>query len=228
MRLWKALSQKRAFPFGGGTRKLDRGFDAFAAGGSEENLFQITSGELAETAGQFAREIANVALQHHGAAVVQFRVQRLDNCGVVMAGVMDTIAGQEIENHFSGSSVKLSAGTKTVLGLHLEEAEKPDPLRVDVINICLYRTGGRDAGAHDAPGGGTGLPGQTFDVAHSRRYGAARCVRTIIYRYFRFNRYLRGPVKKGYTAGSAALDTLPEGLDRGGTRKLRAIRAILG
>jgi len=53
---------------------------------------------LAQARGQQAGQFLHVALQHRGAAAVEFILERLDNAGMVVAGVVDTVAGQEIDD----------------------------------------------------------------------------------------------------------------------------------
>ena len=62
-----------------------------------------------------------------------------DDGGMVVAGVVDAVAGEEVQDDVALHGVELGARAEPVFGLHLEQIEKTDPLRVDVIDISLNR-----------------------------------------------------------------------------------------
>jgi hypothetical protein len=62
-------------------------------------------------------------------------VKRLYNRRVVMAGVVDAIPGQKIENAAPLACVKLRAGAALVANIHLQDFEQLNPLRIYMIRI---------------------------------------------------------------------------------------------
>src|SRR5215471_4788714 len=78
-------------------RKFDCGFDAFTARTAEENSLHLPAGEFNQPGAEFARQIGNMALKHSGSATCKFRLESSDNGRVVMTGVVDAIARQEVE-----------------------------------------------------------------------------------------------------------------------------------
>ncbi len=83
---------------GMGSRKLDRRFDALAAGGSEEGFVSRPPARCAKFFGQFPGEIRNVRLDHRRTAALQFSLQRAHHVRMVVANVVNAISGKKIEN----------------------------------------------------------------------------------------------------------------------------------
>ena len=67
-----AVGVEQAGSSGVGAAKLDGGLDAFAARAGEKYFGQPSSGAATKTFRQFPSQFWNVALQHHGAALLQF------------------------------------------------------------------------------------------------------------------------------------------------------------
>ncbi len=135
MRPWKAPAAQEAVAAGAGAGKLDGGFDAFAARAAEEHFGEASAGEAREAIGQLAGELGDVALQHGGAAAVEFILERFDDSGVVVAGVVDAIAGEEVEDAAAVGGKELGGGAAFRLHVHLQDLEQADPLRVHAIGV---------------------------------------------------------------------------------------------
>ena len=54
-----------------------------------------------------------------------------DDVGMVVAGVVDAVAGEEVEDDASVFGVELGAEAAAVLDVHAEEAEEAGPLGID-------------------------------------------------------------------------------------------------
>ena len=116
--------------------KLDDGFDAFAAGAAEEGLSEVRPGESGEALGERASGVSDVTLQHRGAGGFELVDESFDDVGMVMAGVVDTVAGEEVEDDASVFGVELGADTATVLDVHAEEVQEAGPLGIDEAAVC--------------------------------------------------------------------------------------------
>jgi hypothetical protein len=127
---------------GEGARKLDGCFDAFTPGTREKDLPQTSAGAGAKFFSQLSRQFGNVALQHGGTASIQFVVERLYNRRVIVACVMDAVAGKEIENAPAIAREELGSDTAVVASIHLQDFEQPHPVRVDMICIERVESGG--------------------------------------------------------------------------------------
>jgi hypothetical protein len=101
-----------------------------AAGTAEESLVEIAARQPAQSPGQRARQIRHVALQHRRTAAQEFVLHRGDNRGVVVAGIVHAVAGQEIEDAPSVGRVQFRAGARFVSRIHLQQVQHPHPLRV--------------------------------------------------------------------------------------------------
>jgi hypothetical protein len=132
-----AVAIEQSFTTGGGAGKLDRRFDTLASRARKESFIQFAAGKPAETPGKFAREVRNVALEHRRTSPVKFTVQRFDDRGMVMSGIVNAVAGEEIENYFAFGGMQFRAGTLRVLRPHLKQVQQANPLRIDVIDVTL-------------------------------------------------------------------------------------------
>jgi hypothetical protein len=65
-----ALRISNARAVRGGSRKLDRGFHAFAAAAAEIYLLQVAACQLAQAVRQFTGDLRHVALQHRRSTFV--------------------------------------------------------------------------------------------------------------------------------------------------------------
>jgi len=117
--------------------EFDCGLNAFAAGAGEENFGEIAAREVAEARGQFAGEFGNVALQHDGAGAVEFVFESLNDGGMVVAGIVNAEAREEVDDAAAIGSGELSSGAAAVGDVHLEQVEELGPLRVYEIGIAV-------------------------------------------------------------------------------------------
>ena len=58
-----------------------------------------------------------------------------------MPGIMNTIAGEEVEDYIAFGSEQLDARAANILRVHLQQIKQPHPLRVDMLRVVLR--GGR-------------------------------------------------------------------------------------
>ena len=84
---------------------------------------------------QLSGKLGNVALQHGRTVTIQFPMERLYNGRVVVAGIMDTISGEKIEEAPAILGMQFNPGAAPVAHVHLKRVEKPDPLRIYVFSI---------------------------------------------------------------------------------------------
>jgi hypothetical protein len=118
-----------------GAGKLDGGFNALAAGAGKEDLGKRATRPGAELGSQLAGEVADMALQHHRPAAVQFVLERGDDARMIVTGVVNAVAREEIEDAGAVGGKELRAHAAVVLGIHLQKIEQPDPMRIDVIEV---------------------------------------------------------------------------------------------
>src|SRR5690349_6253266 len=93
-----AFGVNDAVAAGRGARKLDRRLDTFAAAAAEINFLQSIACKLTYTFRQFAGDLRNVALQHRRAALIQLVLEGLHYIRMVVAGVVNAIAGEEVQD----------------------------------------------------------------------------------------------------------------------------------
>jgi hypothetical protein len=129
---------------GAGACEFDDRFDALAAGAAEEGLFEVVAGALGEFTGQLAGGVGDVALQHDRAAEVELGLERGNDVGVVVASVVDAIAGQKIEEDAAALGVQFATSAAQVADIHAEQVEQADPFGVDVVGVggVVNRAGG--------------------------------------------------------------------------------------
>lgn len=113
--------------------ELDGGFHALAAGAGEKDLAELATCEGAEAVRQGSGQVWNVALQHGRAATVEFVVKRLDDGGVIVADIVDAVAGEEVEDHVAGFGVEFGPLAANVPNIHLEQIQEPLPLGVYIV-----------------------------------------------------------------------------------------------
>ena len=130
-----ALGVKQSVAARVGARELDGRLHAFAAGVGEIDALEFAAGELHQPLRELGGELRHVALQHGGTGAVQFFLERGDDGGVVVSGIVNAIAGEEIENAAAVRGKQFGGSAALVLHIHLKNVEQLDPLRVDVIGI---------------------------------------------------------------------------------------------
>src|ERR1035437_2035077 len=84
-----------------GPRELNGRFHALASGRSEESLRQTATRALAQLLSLFPGKIRDVRLNHRRTAPLQFTLQGADDIRMVMADIVNTVSGEEIENALS-------------------------------------------------------------------------------------------------------------------------------
>jgi len=100
--------------------ELDDGLDALATGTAEEGFGEVRAGESGEAFGESAGSVGDVALHHGGARGLEFVDERFDDVGMVVAGVVDAVAGEEVEDDASVFGVQLGAEAVKVPDVHAE------------------------------------------------------------------------------------------------------------
>src|SRR6202158_1557706 len=96
-----------------------------------------------------------MALQHRRTTPIHFNFQRLNDVGMVVSGVMNTVADQEVEDATAVFREQLTTETALVFDVHAQQVEQRDPLRVHVFFVVrggvgeIVRVGGRSAGCND-------------------------------------------------------------------------------
>src|SRR5664279_2534572 len=93
----RTIGIKQAVAAGVSAGELDGGFHALAAGVGEIDPLEFAAGEMDEALRELGGELRHVALQHGGAGAVQFFLERVDDGGMIVSGVMYAIAREEIE-----------------------------------------------------------------------------------------------------------------------------------
>ena len=117
--------------------KLDGCLYAFTARAAEECLFHFPTSQPAKPVREPPGEFGNVALQHRRPAPVEFALQSLDNARMVMAGVVDAIAGQKVQNAAPIRGEQRRTGAAVVRRVHAQNVEEANPLRIYVQAIKL-------------------------------------------------------------------------------------------
>ncbi len=130
-----AFGIEQAISAGARARKLDGSFHAFAARAAEEYLFQVAASQTAELRCEFAGELRNMALQHRGPGAVQFIFQRGQDRRMIVPGIVNAVAGEEVENACSFRGDEFDARAALVTYIHLENVQQFYPLWIDVLTI---------------------------------------------------------------------------------------------
>jgi len=139
----RAFGIEQAGAAGGGASELDGGLDAFAARAAKERSGQAPAGAPAQTLGQFTGQLRHMALQHGGAVAIQFLLQRRDDGGMVVSGVVDAIARQKIEDAAAIGRKQFRPEATLVGHVHLQQVQQADPLRIDVLRVAGIDTRNR-------------------------------------------------------------------------------------
>lgn len=96
----------------------------------------MRAGEGGEALGEGAGGVGDVALQHDGAGGLEFADEGFDDVWVVVASVVDAVAGEEVEDGAAVFGVELGAEAAAVLDVHAEEFEEARPLGIDELAVC--------------------------------------------------------------------------------------------
>ncbi len=76
-----------------------------------------------------------MALQHGRTVTIQLPMKRRYNCRVVVAGIVDAVPGEKIEEAPAVFRMQLNSLAATVADVHLEGVKKPHPLRIYMLLI---------------------------------------------------------------------------------------------
>jgi len=106
-------------PSGAGAREFDRAVHTFAAGAGEKCSRQPTARALAQPAGEFPGLLRSMALKHRRPARVKLLLKRGDNFGMIVAGVVNAIATDEVNEAAAIGRTQLGAFTARILNIHL-------------------------------------------------------------------------------------------------------------
>ena len=136
----RALGIEQAVASGVRAREFDGGFHTFAAGTAEEHLFHSPARAPAQLVRQFAGQFGNMALQHGRTAPVQFILDRLHHRGMIVAQIVNAIAGKKIEDPAAVFGEKLGSFAARVARVHLENIQQTHPLGIHAIPVKLVAT----------------------------------------------------------------------------------------
>ena len=106
-----------------GAGELDRCFDALAAGTREERFAELATGALAQQRAELTGKLRDAGLEHRGAVALEFRDDRRFDQRMIMANVVNAVAGIKIENRASVVSLQFGAETAAVSHVHLQHIE---------------------------------------------------------------------------------------------------------
>ena len=120
-----------------GASEFDHSLDAFGSGAGEEGFGETPAGAGAKLFGEFSRKARDMTLQHGRARCIQLLLQRSDEARVIVADVVNAIAGVEVEDAPTVGRVQLCAFAARILDVHLQYVEQSRPLGVDVALISL-------------------------------------------------------------------------------------------
>ena len=101
----------------------------------KKNLRNLSTGPLAESFGQRPRTLDNIALQHPRPIALQFLYHLLNDVGMIVAGVMNTISRKKVEDSPSLDRLKFCTSAPRVVEVHLEQIDEFCPLRIDMTGI---------------------------------------------------------------------------------------------
>ena len=115
--------------------ELEHRLDSFASGGIEESLGEAAAGGLAKACGEFPGQIGYVALKHCRTVAVEFLFERGDHFTMIVAYVVDAIAGNKIQNPAPFSGVKFGTHTAHICDVHLQHIEQPRSLGIHIFVV---------------------------------------------------------------------------------------------
>ena len=76
-----------------------------------------------------------MALQHRRAGAIQFFFQSRDNAGVIVARIVNAVAGKEIQITVAIFGPQLRSHTPLVTHVHVQQIQESDPLRIDALCV---------------------------------------------------------------------------------------------
>src|ERR1700751_4968624 len=134
-------------------RELDGRLYSFASGRGEERLVQPPTGSSAKPICQFTREVRHMCLDHRRTTPRQLFLQSLHNVGMIVANVVNAVSRKEVHDSAAICREKLGSHTGFVTDVHLQQVEKPHPLRIYVfcVNLRITDLSGLNCGSHCSP-----------------------------------------------------------------------------
>jgi hypothetical protein len=134
--------------FGEDAGEFDGSFHAFAAGAAKESFGEMSAGERGEALCERSGAAGGVALQHGGPGGLQLANELADDVWMVVAGVVDAVAREEVEDDASVFGMQFGTVTGAVFDVHPEKAEESNPFRIDEVTVGVV--------------GGSSWVGETF------------------------------------------------------------------
>src|ERR1700686_1543687 len=107
----------------GGSRKLDCRLHALAAAAAEADFFQLPASQLTQAPRQVAGDLRHMALQHRRTTPIHFVLQRLNDVGMVVAGIVNAVAGQKVQYATTVFREQLATETALILNVHAQQVE---------------------------------------------------------------------------------------------------------
>src|ERR1700687_4515631 len=112
--------------------ELDYSFDSLASRTAKEGPGEPPAGAVAQPRGEFSRQFRDMALQHRRTVAVELVLERGNHSGMIVADVVNAVAGNEIQDAPPAGGVELSANAARVIDVHPQNIEQPHPLRIHV------------------------------------------------------------------------------------------------
>src|SRR5262252_6053544 len=112
------------------SRKLDGGLHSFASGRGEERLGQPPTSSSAKLIRQFSRDVRHMRLDHRRTTPRQLLLECPHHVGMIVANVVNAVSRKEVHDSASICREKLGSHTAFVTDIHLQQVEKPHPLRI--------------------------------------------------------------------------------------------------
>ena len=132
-----AVAREQSNAAGVRSRELDSGFDTFASRTREEHLGEHAARQLAKSLRQFARQFGDVTLQHYRPRLVQFIFEGGHDRWVIVARIMDRVAGKKIEDSKAVRGEQFRSHAAFIAEVHFEQAEQLDPVGIHVVSITI-------------------------------------------------------------------------------------------
>ena len=130
-----AVGVEQAGSTGMGAGKFYGSLDAFAARAGKKYFRQAPAGTPGKTLRQFARQFRNVALQHNGSELLQLVHDGGNHVRVIVAHIVNTVSGKEIENAAAVRGEQFGANAAFVVDGEFQHVEQFHPLRVHVLGV---------------------------------------------------------------------------------------------
>jgi hypothetical protein len=117
--------------------KLYCRFNTLTAGAAKECLANPAARQRTQSLGQFTGSLRHMALQHRRTLPVQLVFYGANDCRVIMAEIVNAVTRKKVEYAAPFRGEELSSNTAFILNIHLQELQKPNPLRVYGARILL-------------------------------------------------------------------------------------------